>query len=142
MYLAVTQINKIRSRLITSVTNVIVLVFLSTIVVNSQWNAHELWTAPGKIRKEIVNSQASKLTKNVCVYLPDKSLETLARLGIYSMRTDLQSEWVTDNLFAFTPTISRDTQIFVVKEKSKCAEGDSILDFSPLGNISYRRFIW
>ena len=142
MYLVVTQINQIRSRVITSMTNAIVLVFLSTIVVNSQWNAHELWTAPGKIRKEIVNSQVSKLTKNVCVYLPDKSLEPLARLGIYSMRTDLQSEWVTDNLFVFIPTISRDTQIFVVKEKSKCAEGDSILDFSPLGNISYRRFVW
>jgi hypothetical protein len=142
MYLAVTQINKIRCRLITSVRNVIVLVLLSTIVVNSQWNAYELWGSPGKIRKEIVNRQASKLTKRVCVYLPDKSLEPLARLGIYSMRTDLQSEWVTDNLFAFIPTISRDTQIFVVKEKSKCAQGDSILDFSPLGDISYRRFIW
>ena len=142
MYLAVTQIKKIRSRLITSVTNVIVILLLSTIIVNSQWNAYELWTSPGKIRKEIVNSQASKLTKNVCVYLPDKSLEPLARLGIYSMRTDLQSEWVTDNLFVFIPTVPRDTKIYVVKEKSKCAESDSILDFSPLGNISYRRFIW
>jgi len=142
VYLAVTQIKKIRGRLITSVTNTVVLVLLSTIVVNSQWNAYELWTSPGKIRKEIVNSQASKLTKNVCVYLPDKSLEPLARLGIYSMRTDLQSEWVTDNLFIFNSTVSRATRIFVIKEKSKCAEGNSILDFSPLGDISYRRFIW
>ena len=142
LYLAVTQVKKIRSRLSISVTNVIVLLLLSTIVVNSQWNAYELWTSPGKIRKEIVNSQASKLAKNVCVYLPDKSLEPLARLGIYSMRTDLQSGWVTDNLFVFIPSISRDTQVFVTKDKSKCAEGDSILDFSPLGDISYRRFIW
>ena len=141
-YLAVTQLKKILSRLSISVTNVVILMLLSTIVVNSQWNSYELWTSPGKIRKEIVNSQASKLTKNVCVYLPDKSLEPLARLGIYSMRTDLQSEWVTDNLFVFIPTISRDTQVFVVKDKSNCVEGDSILDFSPLGDISYRRFIW
>lgn len=142
MYLAVTRIKKILSRLASSVTNVIALLLLGAIFVNSQWNAFELWTYPGKIRQEIVNSQASKLTKNVCVYLPDSSLEPLARLGIYSMRTDLQSEWVTDNLFAFIPAVSRDTRILVVKEKNECTEGDSILDFSPLGGISYRRYIW
>ena len=142
IYLAATRMKEIRSRLSSSVTNVFVLLLLSTIVVNSQWNAFELWTSPGKIRQEIVNSHASKLTKNVCVYLPDSSLKPLARLGIYSMRTDLQSEWVTDNLFVFIPTVSKDTRTLVVKEKSKCNEGDSILDFSPLGDISYRRYIW
>lgn len=142
LFLIKLQIQRLPTKFSPRITHSILGLVLSVILVNSHWNSYELWAAPGNVRQEVIAKNISNLTENVCLYLPNESLKPLARLGIYSMRSDLQSSWVTNNIFAFIPSVARSTKTYVVNERENCGVNDQMIDFSQLSKLPFRKFVW
>jgi hypothetical protein len=142
LFLIKLQIPKLLIKVSSKAINAMLILLLSVIVANSQWNSYELWAAPANVRQEVIKTNFQNLTENVCLYLPNDSIKPLARLGIYSMRSDLQSTWVTQNIFVFIPSVPRSIETYVVNDRKNCKAKDLIMDFSSLSKLPYRKFVW
>lgn len=142
LFLMKLQIQRFFKKISSKIVYSILTLILTFVLVNSQWNSYELWTSPGIVRQEAIAISIPRLSKNVCLYIPSDSIKPLPRLGIYSMRSDLQSSWVTDNIFAFSPNVSRSTKTYVENEIGDCKANDLIIDFSQLGKLPFRKHVW
>lgn len=142
LFLIKLQILKISIKFSRKVLSLTLVLLISAIIGNTQMNAYELWGAPASLRKEIVENSVSNLTKNVCLYVPVEAIKPLPRLGVYSMRSDLQSSWVTQNIFVFNPSVPSGTKTYVVDKRASCIASDLVIDFSSLTKLRYRKFVW
>lgn len=122
----------------------IALILLVPVGCNAIAQSSELWFNPSSVRDSVISHFDPQVDENVCIVLPKSLNVPLKRLGMWSQRTDLVSQWTTDSILYFVGRRHGRTYKVteVVDTSSQCLPNHSILDFSQLMVVGHQRFIY
>ena len=104
-----------------------------------QRDSRNLWTEPSFVRDEITRKTLQNVKSvdksSICMVIPEQVYSPLKRLGVYSMRSDLVSDWVPvpymrKQLENFNLDTSR--KITVFKNKGDCDSLSILIDYTDL----------
>lgn len=117
------------------------ILLLMTILFNTQRDSRKLWVEPSSIRDAITWSALQKLdvngTEPICMVIPSSVYTPLNKLGVYSMKSDLASSWVTEpymRLKLEQSNLDLGREIFVAREVTECKSPSIVINYSALGS--------
>ena len=112
-----------------------------TILFNTQRDSRKLWVEPSSIRDAITWSALQKLdvngTEPICMVIPSSVYTPLNKLGVYSLKSDLASSWVTEpymRLKLEQSNLDLGREIFVAREVTECKSPSIVINYSALGS--------
>ena len=104
-----------------------------------QLDSRNLWIKPSLARDKVTQESLKNLEtfnkSSICMVIPEQVYLPLKKLGVYSMRSDLVSDWVPgpymkQQLENFNLNINR--EIIVLKEIGDCDPSSIVIDYTVL----------
>ena len=122
------------------------IILLASLLIAFQFNqtqadSNRLWISPSFVR-DAITDRAIENAKvlppaTVCLVIPSGVYSQIPRMGIYSMKSDLVSEWVPEPYIRTKlemRSISFLGKVEVVKSTNECHIDDLVFDYSKLAN--------
>jgi hypothetical protein len=112
-------------------------------VFHVQRDSRNLWVEPSSARDEITRESLENIKtvmeNSICMVIPEEVYAPLKRLGVYSMRSDLVSDWVPEpymrkQLENFN--LDPDRKITVHKNEGDCEPFAILIDYTVLAGRS------
>lgn len=107
----------------------------------AQIDSKRLWITPSLKRDAITDKTIDNAPvlppPAVCLVIPPGVYTPLTRMGVYSLKSDLISEWVPDPYIRITlgaKSIDFLGKVEVVKSVNKCQQGYLVIDYSELAD--------
>ena len=107
----------------------------------AQIDSKRLWITPSLKRDAITDKTIDNARglppPAVCLVIPPGAYSPRTRMGVYSLKSDLISEWVPDPYIRIAlgaKSINFLGRVQVVKSVNKCEQGFLVFDYSELAN--------